>query len=464
MADQFCRITCANICNMTMNGDGIVCLVTTDANTSYVIRDIYKEDEAPTSPTQCYRGDLYMDGVKVASNLSASLTGNLIVPPSSVLCYRENSGNYPMKFGIVKAQVGGSANHPESYLFCCALMVGNSAGVHCKCCGCCGCFCLSSMCCDNCWYCGTANYDPGFASAYAAHYYDGNSVSQFFIFFKQPNCTSYTLCYNCYTNYCTTAIAPDLGVTSMSSCSKVHNWRACNWSGLSCFICVCNFNAQGRSTYGKNGVSMVGCRGCCACRAAFEMAQSGGTLNLYYFNTCCVCSGNLNMICSWCLGCWSIGQLTAVPCFCNVLSNLSGAKLGVFWSCYCNEWMPYAQYFRCLAIANSDMSKEWFLCAGPDFADTAMFRATDDGKRFWWWLNCSCKHAFIDFDAMIRGSTDISYLSDTPYTTGNWCYPCCLSGHVFVSPACNIPTYANSCDYPAIDCDTKIRVYGIKST
>lgn len=463
MADQFCRIACANICDMSFNGDGIVCLITTDANTSYVIRDIFKEDEAPDDILRCYKGDLIMDGVTVLSNLSTSSSGSLIVPPNTVLCYKENSGNYPLSFAISKTQVGGNSNTTNNFIFCCSVLAGASAASHACCNGCCGGNCLSTnICCSNNWNCGVAHYDSS-SYAYAAHYYDGNSVSNMYIMYKQPQCTSYTMCWSCYGSYCTSVIAPDMGMTSRPNCSLIHNWKACGFSGFQCVKCVCNWNPQGRSTYGKNGMSMIGRCGCCACRAAIERAQDGGTISLYHFNYCNCCSGNTNVICSYCIACIGSGGMVSTPCFCSIMGSLAYARLGIYYSKLCDQWMPFVSYTRCLAIAEPDFSKEYIFDAGADMTDTNYNRASDDGKRFWWWLNCSCKHAFVDLDSVIQGVSEVSYLSETPYTTNSWC--CAYNMYVnFVSPSCHIETSGTSCSYPSVDCDTKIRIYGIKST
>ena len=134
MADQFCRIVDTTVTNNTLGSDAAQTILTTDANTSYVIRDIYKTD-SDTSDTFCMKFDIEMDGQKVHTDLATSASGSLIVPPSTTVCIKDTTGNYPLEYldfcGSVLA-------------WCCATSSGwNSCsnGYNCF-----GTFCLTTYC------------------------------------------------------------------------------------------------------------------------------------------------------------------------------------------------------------------------------------------------------------------------------------------------------------------------------
>ena len=85
MADTFCRIVDATVCNDSLGSDAAESVLTTDANTSFVIRDVYKEDSCTTDAFKA-TFDLEMDGQKIHKSLTSSASGSIIVPPSSTLC------------------------------------------------------------------------------------------------------------------------------------------------------------------------------------------------------------------------------------------------------------------------------------------------------------------------------------------------------------------------------------------
>jgi len=97
MADQFCRIVDTTVTDATLGSDAAQSVITTDANTSYIIRDIYKTDSC-TSTAFCSTLDLEMDGQKIHKDLKTSASGTVIVPPSSTLCIKDTSGNYPLTY------------------------------------------------------------------------------------------------------------------------------------------------------------------------------------------------------------------------------------------------------------------------------------------------------------------------------------------------------------------------------
>lgn len=97
MADQFCRIVDTTLTDSTLGSDATQAVITTDSSTSFIIRDVYKTDNC-TSSSFNYKLDLELDGHKVHTDLATSASGTFIVPPSSTLCVKDTTGNYPLKY------------------------------------------------------------------------------------------------------------------------------------------------------------------------------------------------------------------------------------------------------------------------------------------------------------------------------------------------------------------------------
>jgi len=100
MADTFCRIVDTTVTDSTLGSDAAESVITTDADTSYVIRDIYKTDSC-SNASFCTKLDLEMDGHKVHSGITNSASGSMIVPPNSTLCIKDTTGNYPLRYDDV---------------------------------------------------------------------------------------------------------------------------------------------------------------------------------------------------------------------------------------------------------------------------------------------------------------------------------------------------------------------------
>lgn len=109
MADQFCKIVDTTISDSTMGSDATQSIITTDASTSFVIRDVYKQDSC-TSDNFCHKYNVIMDGQTVLENLSSEANGSLIVPPSTTVCIKDTTGNYPLSYEDINTSL---------YRFCC---------------------------------------------------------------------------------------------------------------------------------------------------------------------------------------------------------------------------------------------------------------------------------------------------------------------------------------------------------
>lgn len=97
MADQFCRIVNTTLTDSTLGSDASQSILTTDANTSYVIRDMFQKNSCDNA-SLTMTGSLVMDGVTIASGVTSGASGSLVIPPSSNVCYVETSVNYPLKY------------------------------------------------------------------------------------------------------------------------------------------------------------------------------------------------------------------------------------------------------------------------------------------------------------------------------------------------------------------------------
>lgn len=97
MADQFCKIVDTTITDSTMGSDATQSIITTDASTSFIIRDLHKTDSC-CNTTFCNKFDIKMDGHTVLSNFCNEATGTMIVPPSTTVCVTDTTGNYPLSY------------------------------------------------------------------------------------------------------------------------------------------------------------------------------------------------------------------------------------------------------------------------------------------------------------------------------------------------------------------------------
>ena len=97
MADQFCRIVDTTLTHTTLGADSAQTILTTDANTSYIIRDVFQKNSESNEKLKM-TGSLVMNDVTVTGGITSSASGSLIVPPSTTLCYVDTSGNYPLDY------------------------------------------------------------------------------------------------------------------------------------------------------------------------------------------------------------------------------------------------------------------------------------------------------------------------------------------------------------------------------
>lgn len=467
MADQFCRILNTTMCDMTLGSDATQSILTTDANTSYVIRDVFKEDSS-TQANLVFRGDLVMDGVTVHSGLSTGANGTLIVPPSSALCYKDTSGNYPLSFKCFAFDV----------FYCCTCPAGNNynrcsflapagvpsastvSGV------CAGSVC--SGCCGNEPNSGSIKYHPG-SCTLTMIYHDGNSTT-----------TVYMQCTNIATGARSTTETLNLGykpglVTNNEFLQIDSNTKGmgyafgrCGSTQTSFSYCFCTHSGGSHTTYAEGGVS-IGGHPChhIGCIAILDVSgnAAGATVKLYAIDACCYCSGN-----------WVKSELIWCRCkallpaeFQSRVSNGNQYYTMNFYSKTCDSWLT-GLYAGQNGLFVYDGVTNDAICI--NVGDNEIYQSYPNQTHFESTLlvgrTAECKIGIIDLEEVVKGTaTSLSYL-ESPYSST--CYACytticgCIQTPTAIGTLCISEPSLNSCDYPAIDGSTKIAMYGIKST
>lgn len=467
MADQFCRIACVGICDMTLDSNGVQTLVTTDANCSFVIRELYKKDSNSSAST-CYKGDLVMDGITVLSNFGTQAEGTLIVPPSTTLCYVEKSGNYPLTFRcychhatmcagtncgggkqIFQAGVGSSIT-TSAYLF-------NYP-------------CITSMCCNNNPERGMTNWQPC-TCTYIMYYHDGNSIGNLYMFCKNCTTSSYSLAQSWGTGYCTPSVAKDMIVRVDNNYAYIHNFGRCgNPGNAATGICVCNLGGNGWTTYSESAISMEGHpdHGL-GCRAMIEARGNAGTdtNKVFHFDACCSESGCRHK--STLL--WCMPRCCTPTNYCAMAGGNDLYRLFVYYSPYCQNWLGGVYYNGCISVLNEDATEETFVNFQSQVGGIEACKVSIAGQNFFWHVSCDGKKMTINLDAMIKG-TEVASCAELNTYNGlcGYTYECACDGSgnycqlFWYGPSVSTDFAAVSCDYPSADEKTCIRIYGIKST
>jgi len=479
MADQFCRIVDTTICDQTLGSDATQSVLTTDSNTSYIIRDIYKTDSS-TDSTQCFKGDLVMDGHSVHKSLSTSASGSLIVPPNSNLCYKDTSGNFPLIFNDVEEQfltcnccirinryetVSGSLDGSKTltcvstqYLPCTGGCHGNTgrSGIWLDCNN------------NTAWF----NYSDGNSDntlrRICYSYGDGGAT-----------CSSQIFCYS--GSYCGFAFNDCVVAQGVSNNIRFYS-DVCG--GPCC--CYLNFyinsiNPSSYSTYSDIGVSAAPpsstgfhkyCRGWvnrpgggCACFITWG-----------HVDLCCICSGA--SACGGCVGCLYPPDFTTSP-GCLICSNAQGSnkKFGIWYNqCYCDWYIWWANNSGERIFMNRpgirDTSNDSFRVICPSnfgFGDgqpgESSFLA-DDGCRLYSIVSCSCKSWSVVLDDLWDNGNGATFNSQS-YEVYSACYKCPIAydckpprGFFVIS---SLDATKKSCD-SSVDPTSKLTFYGIKST
>ena len=467
MADQFCRIACVGVCDMTLDSNGTQTLVTTDANCSFVIRDVYKSDSDPDNPILCFSGDLVMDGVTILSGMATGANGTLIVPPSTTLCYVEKSGNYPLVYTCychhrtlpAGTNCGGGTQYRHK-------IIGIKGSDEC-------CIfnapCITSICCNNQPNLGRNIWHPA-TCTYVMHYHDGNSTSSWYMFCKNCTTSACTPVTNQGGGYCVTAGANDMLATPSNTMTCFWQWARCG-GACCCYVYVCNHSGTGWSTYSEHGISPEG-HPCyhCGCRAVVEARDNGtyATNKLYHVNLCCSVSGlQMKSEIIWCLP-----KCSLPGCYQTLSASNDSYSLFTYWSKLCNNWLAGIYRLGTIVILNEDATSETVLCLGNDYTYACLTKVTTAGGKLFHFRNCTCKYQYIDLDSVLQGTEQMSdIITDQTYSGEcNFCYEALGDGssnyctEFCYGPSTSTTFSGNSCDFPEADAKTSIRIYGIKST
>ena len=465
MADQFCRIVNTTMCDMTLGSDGTQSLVTTDANTSYVIRDVFKEDSS-TKPNLTFKGDLVMDGVTVHSGLSTGADGSLIVPPSSTLCYKDTSGNYPLSFKCFSFDVFYCCTCPagNTYNRCSFLAPGGVPSTSTISGVCAGSVC--SGCCGNCPGTGSLKYHPG-SCTLTMIYHDGNSTT-----------TVYLQCFNIANGTRSSNQTINLGykpalVTNNEFLQIDSNTKGMGYAfgrygctTQSFSYCFCTHSGGSHTTYAEGGVS-IGGHPChhIGCIAILDVSgnAAGATVKLYAIDACCNC--NANWVKSELI--WCRPKCSLPTEFQSRISSGGQAYIMNFYSETCDSWLT-GLYSGSNGLYVYDGVKNDAICLNIEESYFSYPMHSHCKSILLVGINTDCRIGIIDLEEVVKGTaTSLTYL-DSAYTSN--CCACyttvcgCIQNPTAIGTLCITEPSLNSCDYPSIDASTKIAMYGIKST
>lgn len=345
MADQFCRIVDTTFTDATLGSDAAQSVITTDANTSYIIRDIYKTDSC-TSTSFCSTLDLEMDGQKIHTDLKTSASGTVIVPPSSTLCIKDTTGNYPLNYkdSVISKATYQYTDCADDFWTGLCHNSGTDCGIH---------ICRSAQCSVNGVVEAAQDLPVWQKSAYPAVYTNNNNFGMYGSLRFTNNCCymvqTFEAC-NCqdryltvafgYANnaicrvdlsYCTLPLFQDDILITLFCQTCLRAWdMSCNQDAWNCGIPTMHCCRGGAfCAYYNCGRSHLSTRqkGCFACRI-FTTSPSNSGVNCRFLTTFNLCSGNVCCI--------------AIVCRenCCILPGVSPAfSFAGYWSEKCNTWI-----------------------------------------------------------------------------------------------------------------------------
>lgn len=470
MADQFCRILDTTICDMTLGSDGYQTILTTDANTSYVIRDVFKTDSCADNTSLCFQGQMVMDGHPVVPSLSTQVDGSLIVPPSTTLCYKDTSGNYPLAINTLEIQGHGYSSCPNRHIGRKSCMVNglSDGGVSCN-----NVCLLTSLCCNNVgshylafqwWNCT----DGIFHRVYT----DGNSDNHLWAYCLTADQSTCALCQYCFSrSYCAISLnGADVALSPLSN--KIEFWSPSFCGGMCCcarcftFEGLDNSYCCGMTTYARSGISGQGSKPGTASTCYGWIKFPGGA------NTSPVTWGHADIGClapgePRCLVGGVVGKVVpsqkAGTCLCQ--KSYSGcSRYGVYYSLCEEEWVGWFWEGSTITFLKKDNQIQEHTLPQAKYWSCSV---SDDGRNFWLLKACDCKSKYVDLDDFLTNGASVTWNIFEEYgSSGTDCWNaygpnCCCNMAWIVQNETN--TSAKSCDR-GIDPTSKITAYGIKST
>ena len=473
MADQFCRIVDTTMCDMTLGSDASQVILTTDANTSYVIRDVFKTDSDADTTSLSFQGQLVMDGHPVVSNLNTSAGGSLIVPPSTTVCYKDTSGNYPLSITSLEIQ---------SYGFngtnCCCSHIGRKA---CAVNGTIdGAFTQSNTCYPTntgiCLMCECQGQYLSFQwhDCSGNNYFrvgtDGNSNNSLVLHCLTPDyttCLTLVMCYS--TGYCSVALNGN-NVASVTESDVIRFWSPSFCGGLCCChraLCLSflgsSYYTAGMTTYSRSGISSKGSKpGTTSCYGWIKFPGGAATSAITWGHVDIDCAPDYYICQAGGVGIIIPSQYAST----NLCSKgySSCARYGVYYSLCEEQWLGWFWEGATITFLKPDNSiTEHCLSAAKYFSCSV----SDDGRNFWLLKSCECKSQYADLDDLYTNGDGASWTTFEDYgSSGTNCWkaygPNCCCNMAWVVKN-EIDTSAKSCDR-GIDPTSKLTAYGIKST
>ena len=455
MADQFCRIVDTTVTDATLGSDNEQSVLTTDANTSFVVRNVYSTS-TETNTNLCSNVVATMDGHTLDT------TQSFIVPPNSNLCVKDTSGNFPLAYGCIElfgmmcAEFCNSCNPVISACTVNSVISGTTTvNDELACCACCFIFCSPD------------SFDMHFfttnrcALVHVRH--DGNSVHCFRIYTNGCNVPK----FDQGTSYCPVVVSGGLLAVGTCCCVRIYNPEACSkvtQSHYQCNKCMCNFLGNYQPTsYSRIGMSGQEHPTCEGCRAAvmWKGGAAARYTSFFAFNICdsgsCIASEKI-----WCktnttiLDSEAASTCTGFACLAN-----SNFFLGAYYSARCSAFVAVAYSCECISFALANGSPSDVLAYNrqlPSVFQASSPRILVSQGKIWSGRTTNCQFVSVDLDDILVNSAAASVTCYYGYP----CHNCIAQGGAVVAMKKDFP----SPDPSSFDVNptTKVTMYGIKST
>ena len=450
MADQFCRIVDTTLTDDTLGSDAAQTVITTDANTSYVVRDVNLTSSC-TADVFKMELSVEMDGHSLVSCLDSSVEGSLIVPPSSTVCVKDTSGNYPLTYGctelsFISPLCGECCNNFRFDAFCTVNSVQSgptSSLFSCSTCYCCNIYtgCTFSM----------FEYYPDLCRSIFINFDSSNNHAN--LFWNRHDCQC-TCCCDDLGNYCYSG-----GLNLNSGIFVSHGTCCIQYRD---FYCGCHNGGEGGCFVTKTRAPQAAARiAVSAPHPCYSDRLCRATATFEGVGICCLTSmdaHNFN-----CTGS-SENLISGVTCVLeNSCSLLGGTDsfLGVYWSREDNNWVYFTGKDNCciMNFVSADGSTVR-ACMSTDIRPLCGL-PTASAYDLYVARNNICCVVKVDLDDLRANgsSAKVTYLAPSGGPNNN-CYTAGYSRVFSISEA--FPS-ALSCDFD-IQPSAKLSMYGIKST
>jgi hypothetical protein len=487
MADQFCRIVDTTICDGTLGSDKAQSILTTDASTSFVIRDLYKTDSC-TCDNFKFTFKLVADGHDIHSGINTSSSGTQIIPPSTTVCIEDTSGNYPLEYAKVcvtpTSCTSGACTCFDKRVLCFCTVNGIPANTT-ICCG-------SKICTTLC--CGFCNCDDfGVSQAHTAIYFDTECcvyahVANFccqqaaiYCFNSSQNCAY--ICF-CQAAACSTAsygLGPGVFYKWQGACFYIYDFDQFGGPmSSSCGKCFCLTSnpSQGVGSWAVLSEVHPCCGGGCRVWAYWPGVACTNYIHIGCVDTCASFETGRRLPNQGPdIACARWNDLSASNKWCTQHSN-NGMSRGIYYSKGLDTWVLVILPFSTTGSEQCTTSEDRF-----HFFNTSdcSLTATNLPKEFacsnqvsihhcrvWSHKNLSCSFVSSSLEDVRTLGADAPvikhycYLSDLYNASNLQCFSCLYCSSQ-VTPKIKVQTSVTPSDYD-INPTTKLTVYGIKST